>query len=279
MNAIQYLLLALILLTASCKNEALNHDEEVADLNEIGIELPIANSAKKSKIHHQAFLTIGNNDYHHEGYPKTEKLTDIEKSLSLEYKKIRKGSSPFLSLIATGDIPFSRITNGIRAAARAGFADISFAVKPSPDAANTMKYPLPLRLPVMDGSPSPTLHPILIKASDSGAVYIQNGSNQQVLDEGLHLRNLPQLQEYVGTYYAAAKAGEHTPSAQIYVEPNTPHQRAIDILNTLHATGFRKIIFTSYEDKPQRPRRGFRQNKLSPSATPIAPPFKNPIKN
>ena len=150
MNAIQYLLLALILLTASCKNEALNHDEEVADLNEIGIELPIANSAKKSKIHHQVFLTIGNNDYHHEGYPKTEKLTDIKKSLSLEYKKMRKGSPPFLSLIATGDI-----------------------------------------------------------------------------------------------------------------------------LNTLHAAGFRKIIFTSYEDKPQRPRRGFHQNKLSPSATPIAPPFKN----
>jgi len=277
---------ALSLLMVSCKNGNSYDGEDESVLQELDTELPVASSASRSPCSacNRVFLTIGKESYHLEGHPMMTETTTLEETLKLEHQKTEARELPLLYLIAPPDLPFSKISNSVRAAAKAGFADIYFVAKRKETSGNYLMHGLMLQLPLANGSPTSAIEPILIKADAKGQIFINTGPSQELLDEGLHLHHFPQLERSLDNYCAAARAGGQAPHAQVYIEPHAPHQRAIDILNTLHATHFRHITFTTVSSNPQRTCQGMGKGTpgkatTSPSAIPKSPPVINPIKD
>lgn len=276
---------SLSLLLASCKSELQHSESDDLEAPEIEIKLPLASHASKSSCCHRnrVFLTLGKEGYHVENYTTTADLPALYEILKKARHEMQPGHLPLIYLISPPDLPFSKVSLAVRAASKAGFADIFFVSKRKPNSGNHLNHGILLQLPVPDGSSPPAITPVFIKANAQGDIFIHTGAHQELLDVGSYLRHFPKLNERLDVYCAAARAGGLVPHAQVYIEPKACHQRAIDILNALHSVGIKDIVFTNVSRHAHRTCQGMGKGKAgtetkSPSAIPRPPVTTNLIK-
>jgi len=109
-----------------------------------------------------------------------------------------------------------------------------------------LKMALPASAPssdVMD------LAPMFIKVDRSGSIFSGTGSEQEVLDTDVQVRELPMLKERLDSYANAARAGGKEPMVQIWADSEASQQRVIDVLNCLASAKIKSVTFTDLVDK------------------------------
>ncbi len=94
----------------------------------------------------------------------------------------------------------------------------------------------------------PDIQPMFIKIDRSGAIYVNSGPAQEVLDTSAASREVPLLNQRLETYSTAARSTKSTPLVQLYVEGDAKHQRVVDVLNALAKNKIDKVTFTDLLD-------------------------------
>ena len=108
-----------------------------------------------------------------------------------------------------------------------------------------------LQLALPSTAPSdvqPDIQPMFIKIDANGAIYVNTGPAQEILDTDTSSRALPLLSQRLGQYATAAQAVDSQPLVQLYVEGDAEHQRVVDVLDALAANEIDKVTFTDLID-------------------------------
>ena len=108
---------------------------------------------------------------------------------------------------------------------------------------------LQLALPSSAPNPDQTdIQPMFIKIDRSGAIFVNSGPAQEVLDTSTENQNVPMLDQRLKAYSAASKSTKTKPLVQLYVEGDAKHQRVVDVLNALARNKIDKVTFTDLLD-------------------------------
>ena len=112
------------------------------------------------------------------------------------------------------------------------------------------KKEMDLQMALPSAAPSdaqPDIKPMFIKIDANGAIYINSGPAQEILDTDTSSRELPQLLQRLSMYQAAL-SGDAQPLVQLYVEGDAKQQRVVDVLNALAKEKISKVTFTDLID-------------------------------
>lgn len=273
----------LILLLNCCKQPNQENAEDLAytkslKSQQVAVELPISPWVSKGPCgpYQGILISIDQNTFQVDGHPETVEQDEINSHLKKEVNKIKQTHSAYLLIAAPPETHFRQIRTAIRAAARAGLTDIFFAVKKSPSALNLIQSKLHLSLPCACLE-TPDISPMFIKIDRYGAIYINTGPEQEMLDTDIQRRSLPQLSERLESYAAAARAGALEAHVQAWVDSKASYQRAIDLLSATQQVGIRNIYFVDLVEGPSPPGRtcqGYRTGSPPPQPRlPVAPQF------
>ena len=108
-----------------------------------------------------------------------------------------------------------------------------------------------LQLALHSSVPNPNqedIQPMFIKIDRSGAIYVNTGPAQEVLDTSIANQSVPMLDQRLKAYSLAAKSTKTQPLVQLYVEGDAKHQRVVDVLNALARNEIDKVTFTDLLD-------------------------------
>lgn len=108
-----------------------------------------------------------------------------------------------------------------------------------------------LQLALPSAAPSdvqPEIQPMFIKIDENGAIYVNAGAAQEILDTDTTVRELPMLGQRLEMYATAAKAADSQPLVQLYVDGDAEHQRVVDVLDALASYQIDKVTFTDLID-------------------------------
>lgn len=279
-----HVLILLLALTA-CKQSNPDSDEEASYKaflisQQVRVALPVSSFIKKGPCgaNSPILAVIKDGTYQIEDHP-VQDATDLDLPIKKEIKQLPSKISPYFLIAAPPKTKFKNIRTSIRAAAKAGISDIYFAIKKNASDLNLIQSKLHLPLPTCSGC-GPELSPMFVKVDQYGAIYINTGPEQEILDLDVNLRQLPKLNKRLKTYTAAARAGGHEPVVQIWADSQTSYQRIIDLLTELRRVNIRTVFFVDLVESPFDYLGGCklpRSNKQHPPRLPIAPKFKPPI--
>ncbi len=107
-----------------------------------------------------------------------------------------------------------------------------------------------LQMALPSAAPSdqqPDIKPMFIKIDINGAIYVNTGPAQEILDTDGGSRDVPQLLQRL-SMYKAAMSGDAQPLVQLYVEGEAKQQRVVDVLNALAKENITKVTFTDLID-------------------------------
>jgi biopolymer transport protein ExbD len=274
-----------LLLLFSCKQsdpDTTDQDAYIESLvsQQIGVKLPISPIVNKGPCgaSHGILTMIKKDSFQVEDHP-AQGSTDLDQTIQQEIAKLTPKQNPYLLIASSPKTHFKRIRTAIRAAARAGLTDVYFAIKKNRSDHNLIQSKIHLPLLTISGG-VPELAPMFIKTDRSGAIYVNTGSEQEMLDNNVQLRQLPQLATRLKSYAAAARAGGHEPYVLIWADGESSYQRVIDVLSELRQANIRTIIFTDLVESTFDNHGGCRlpgSRKPSSPSRPIAPKFKWPV--
>jgi biopolymer transport protein ExbD len=108
---------------------------------------------------------------------------------------------------------------------------------------------LQLALPSSAPSPDQTeIQPMFIKIDKSGAIFVNTGPAQEVLDTDVGVQGVPMLSQRLKQYAEGARSTKLQPLVQLYVDGDAKHQRVVDVLNALAKNQIDKVTFTDLLD-------------------------------
>ena len=108
-----------------------------------------------------------------------------------------------------------------------------------------------LQLALPSAAPSteqPDIQPMFIKIDQTGAIYVNSGPAQELLDTNAGAREVPLLNQRLEAYATVARSTKSQPLVQLYVEGDAKHQRVVDVLNALARNEIDKVTFTDLVD-------------------------------
>tara|TARA_R110002096_G_scaffold147671_16_gene307682 strand:+ start:14570 stop:15028 length:459 start_codon:yes stop_codon:yes gene_type:complete len=126
--------------------------------------------------------------------------------------------------------------------------DVSFLLLIYFIATSTLKpeeADLGMTLPTTDSSSSSKVEidQMSINLTGEGAVSV----NDEVLDNDVNSRSLPQLKERLVQYKSAADLSESTPVVILSAQDSAKSQRFIDVLNTLADVGINSVTLAGFD--------------------------------
>ena len=108
---------------------------------------------------------------------------------------------------------------------------------------------LQLALPSSAPSSEQTeIQPMFIKIDKSGAIFVNSGPAQEVLDTDVGVQDVPMLSQRLKQYADGARSTKTQPLVQLYVDGDAKHQRVVDVLNALAKNQIDKVTFTDLLD-------------------------------
>lgn len=197
-------------------------------------DLPSSKFSRPLTISDSGFLEIlisqDQSKFHHQNMERN--FTSNEEVFSKEIAKIRrvnaeKNRGTPLLISAPGSISFKEITREIRAAATTGIYQILFLVRVEK---TSQLGVIQIDLPTFQRS-GPKIEPFFLQITSEGRIYCGSGQSRTRMDTGNHDQELRNLCAQLELFRAAAEsAGHPEPPCQIYVNPEVPYQRAIDLI-------------------------------------------------
>ena len=108
---------------------------------------------------------------------------------------------------------------------------------------------LPMTMPHGHGDFSSDITTALIGIRGDGAIIMNPGEGQEVLDIDVNDRNIPQVSERLAMMQSMAQAGGSHLMVQIAAYEGVEQQRFVDVLNCLRGHGINSVAITDlYED-------------------------------
>jgi hypothetical protein len=150
-----------------------------------------------------------------------------------------------LLVSAQASTPFVKITEHLRTAAGTGISKFLFLVR-EVDGSDTRV--VTTDLPSMDDIDS--IEPYFLQISAEDRIFSGTGANRSPMDIDGKDRVLVKLSSQLELYSAAALSAGAKPIGQVYVDPRTSYQRAIDLLSLANRHGIR-LFFTDMKPEPQ----------------------------
>lgn len=203
----------------------------------------------------------------------------LEEHIRHKLKKRKSRQHCYITIAAPPETPFRQIRAAIRAAARTGIYEIYFAIKKNKSALNLIQSKLHITLPTASGC-GIELCPMFIKIDQYGAIYINTGPEQELLDTEVKQRQLPQLAQHLESYANGSREKGREPVVQIWADSQTSYQRVIDLLTELSRVNIITVFFVDLVESSFDYSGGCRlpnSNRQHHPRLPIAPTFRPPI--
>jgi len=265
---------SIIPLSAQTKEEEKKKRLKAPPVALASVILPIAESTytRPNAPHSPITITVKNHFCLVENHPASNYSLKIFEFIKQEIKALPKGAQPYILIVAPATHAMDLMNTAIREAARAGIRDINFATKSNAKDPNRIHFLLSIRLPKMplDGEQEPSeLAPMFIRVDNKSTILINTGPDQEALDSDPNIRTLPQLEERLQSYRAAATAGGKKARIELYCDSDASYQRFIDLLQAFERQKIHQINFRNFKPK----KRNFRNpyDKRLPRPLPRPP--------
>jgi len=88
---------------------------------------------------------------------------------------------------------------------------------------------------------------VFLGIREDGAILVNPGSHQEVLDVDMNDRSIPKVNERIGMMQSLAQAGGSNLLVQIAAHEGVKQQRFIDVLNCLRGNGLNTVVIADFE--------------------------------
>jgi len=156
------------------------------------------------------------------------------------------GYASSILISAPASTPFHVILDRIRTAAETGIHQILFLVR-----SNETSEPRVVSMDtLMGGARLPKIMPFFLQITSDGHIYSGTGPSRTQMDSNTQDKQLDKLSEQLEQFSSAAKAADELAPCQIYVHPQTPYQRFIDLISLINKYQL-KPYFTNPWEEPK----------------------------
>lgn len=233
------ILLPLLVFLACCKPKA---PEAPQSQNATLPRLPVAAAAEKIEGENIHFIELqyAGEKWNVDGGLSSDDEEELRQQIvSAKEGMMREGYHARALIEASPGTSFKRVRHAVRMCAISGVDTVMFAVKTDASSPDKLIHYLSMNLAIPMGCGPAVIEPMFIKADKYGAIYINTGPAQELVDKENTPHKLPGLGNRLETYVAAARAGGQEPQVRIWIDGNASYQRFIDLLNTLQQNHIR----------------------------------------